>query len=227
MYSLRRLKNTIRVMDRLKGHIQNVQGILSAEDLRKGAVQPVLNKAPKDRSRQIGSPKRPIRREKGRMHMILFALLLFDGLLAVRGFFSTHVITTVLSSFTGLCMGIFVIIALVKQHNSDLPRRLKAITWTSLGYVSLAFIAGYVVSFMYVFKSPGMAYNQWEFFQSLSAISPWESPLRLGFDIYTICGALFLGMPGLFFLKRPVNVKKKTVVAKPSRPLDSGSPLPG
>jgi hypothetical protein len=80
---------------------------------------------------------------------------------------------------------------------------------------------------MYVFKSPGMAYNQWEFFQSLSAISPWESPLRLGFDIYTICGALFLGMPGLFFLKRPVNVKKKTVVAKPSRPLDSGSPLPG
>ena len=159
--------------------------------------------------------------------MILFALLLFDGLLAVRGFFSTHVITTVLSSFTGLCMGIFVIIALVKQHNSDLPRRLKAITWTSLGYVGLAFIAGYVVSFMYVFKSPGMAYNQWEFFQSLSAISPWESPLRLGFDIYTICGALFLGMPGLFFLKRPVNVKKKTVVAKPSRPLDSGSPLPG
>jgi hypothetical protein len=227
MHSLHRLKNTLRVLNRLKPHIQNVQGVLSAEDLKKVAVQSVRNKTPNTRSKTIGLPKIPLRHEKGRMHMILFVLLVFDGLLSVTGFFSTHVITTLLSSINGICMGIFVIIALVKQHNSDLSGPLKAVTWTSLGYVGIAFIAGYVVSFMYFFKNPGMAYNQWEFFKSLSAMSPWESPLRLGFDIYTICGAIFLGTPGLFFLKKPANVKKKIVVAKPGRPLDSGSPLPG
>jgi len=227
IHSLRRLKNTLKVMDRLQPCIQNVQGILTSEDLTKEPVRPVADKASKGRTKPIDSPKTTARHEAGRMHMILFVLLLFDGVLAATGFFFTHIVPTLLSAVTGICMGIFVIIALVKQHNSDMPASLRTVTWASLGYVGIAFMAGYAVSFMFAFKNPSIAYNQWELFKSMSTLSPWESPLKLGFDIFTICGALFLGIPGLLMLKRSGNSKKKIIVAKSSRQLDSGNPVPG
>ena len=159
--------------------------------------------------------------------MILFGLLLLQGLQAAGGFFSNHVILTLLSSVTSRCMGIFVIIALVKQHNSDMPVSLRSITWVSLGYVGIGFIAGYAVSFTFAFKNPNIAYNQWELLKSMSTLSPWESPLILGFNIYTVCGALFLGIPGLLMLKQSKKIKKKVTAAKSNRPLFTGAPIPG
>ncbi len=90
-------------------------------------------------------------------------------------------------------MGIFVIIALVKQYNSDISNALRAITWACLGFVAITFIAGYVISMVFAFKNPGIVYNQWELFKSISSLSPWDNPLVLGFDIFRICGAFFLG----------------------------------
>jgi hypothetical protein len=227
MHSLHRLKNTLKVMDRLQPYIQRVQGNITPEDREKTPVRQIDGNPSEGRMKPAGSPKIAARQEKGRMHMILFMLLLIDGVLVAVGFLFTHVALTILSAVAGICMGIFVIIALVKQHNSDLPASLQTITWASLGYVGIAFIAGYAVSIMFAFKNPGTAYNQWEFFKSMSALSPWESRLKLGFDIYTLCGAFFLGIPGLFLLKRPENGKKKIIVAKSSRQLNSGNPLPG
>ena len=227
IHSLRRLKNTLKVMNRLQPYIQNVQGILTSEDLTKDPVRLVADKASKGRTKPVDSPKTTAKHEEGRMHMILFVLLLFDGVLAATGFFFTHVVPTLLSAVTGICMGIFVIIALVKQHNSDMPASLRTVTWASLGYVGIAFMAGYAVSFVFAFNNPSIAYNQWELFKSMSTLSPWESPLKLGFDIFTICGALFLGIPGLLMLKRSGNSKKKIIVAKSNRQLVSGNPVPG
>ena len=51
--------------------------------------------------------------------MGLFVLLLLDGVLVSLGFFFTHVILTIIGSITILCMGIFVIVALVKQHEQQ------------------------------------------------------------------------------------------------------------
>jgi hypothetical protein len=51
-------------------------------------------------------------------------------------------------------------------------------------------------------QNPGIVYNQWEVFKSMSLLSPWESPLKLSFDIFTLCGVLFLGIPGLYMLYR-------------------------
>jgi len=63
-------------------------------------------------------------------------------------------------------------------------------------------VAGYIVSIIFAMQNPGIVYNQWEIFKSMSLLSPWESPLKLRFDIFTICGAVFLGIPGLFMLYR-------------------------
>ena len=138
----------------------------------------------------------------------MFALILFEGALAAMEFFIMHVVPSVLGSLAGLCIGICVILALVKQHNSNLPGSLRAMTWICLGFVCVTFAAGYVVGIVYAMKNPGLAYNQWELIKSVSGISPWESPLKMSHNIMVICSALFLGVPGLIILLRSGRTDK-------------------
>jgi len=205
LHSLQRLKNALNVMDCLRSHIQSAQGTLSREDLSKIPARRVNDNAVNGLSLQAGKSKTTARHETGRAHLVLFGLLVLDGVLATSGFLFTHVIVTILSAVAGICMGIFVIIALVKQSNSDISNALRVMTWVCLGFVVITFLAGYVVTMVFAFKNPGIAYNQWELFKSISSLSPWENSLVLGFDIFTICGAFFLGISGLLMLKQSVS----------------------
>ena len=205
LHSLHRLKNAFKVMDCLRPHIQSAQGSLSREDLSKLPSRRVHDNAVNGPSLQAGKSKTTPRHEKGRAHLALFGLLVLDGVLAASGFLFTHVIVTILSAVAGICMGIFVIIALVKQYDSDIPNALRAITWACLGFVAITFVAGYAISMVFAFKNPSIAYNQWELFKSISSLSPWENPLVLSFDIFTICGAFFLGISGLLMLNQSAS----------------------
>jgi len=230
LHSLDRLKNAFKVMDRLRPHIQSAQGLLSPEDLGKIPARQVNDNAVKGSSLQAAKSKTTPRHEKGRVHLVLFGLLVLDGVLATSGFLFTHVIVTILGSVAGICMGIFVIIALVKQHDSDMSNALRAITWACLGFVAIIFLAGYIISMVFAFKNPGIAYNQWELFKSISSLSPWENPLVLGFDIFTICGAFFLGISGLLMLKQSASrlIKNTATRVAPSyRPVVSSKPISG
>jgi hypothetical protein len=102
-----------------------------------------------------------------------------------------------------------VIIAIVRQHNSDLPGSLRTITWTTLGFVGVTFILGYIVGMVFAFKNPGIAANQWETVKAISSLSPWDSPLKLGYNILVLCGAFFLGIPGLIIQQRSESRAKK------------------
>jgi len=214
LHSLHRLKNAFKVMDRLRSHIQSAQGTLSREDLSKIPARRVTDNAANGSSLRGGKSKTTPSHEKGGAHLVLFGLLVLNGVLATSGFLFTHVIVTILSSVAGICMGIFMIIALVKQHTSDISSALRAMTWASLGFISITFIAGYVISVVFTFKNPGIAYNQWELFKSMSSLSPWGNPLVLGFDVFTICGAFFLGIPGLLMLKKSEIRVKKHIATK-------------
>ena len=214
LHSLNRLKKSFRAMDRLRPHIHQTQGILSREDIIKTPVRPADRNALKGPGQTNGSPEVNIKHEKGRAHMILFMLLLVDGVLVMSEFFITHVVPTILSSVAGLSIGIFVIIALVRQHNSYLPGSLRTLTWTSLGFVCLTFVMGYVIGIVFFMKNPSIAYNQWEVFSSLSKLSPWESPLKLSYNILVLCGALFLGIPGLIIQRRSESRGKRPAATR-------------
>jgi hypothetical protein len=203
LHSLNRLKTACRVMDRLQTCIQSAQGTLKAGDLNKLPARPAERKALKNHS--IGSRNAAAGFEKGRFHMILFGLMLFDGGLAATEFFTTHVVPTVLGALASLCIGIFVIIALVKQHHSNLSGSIRAITWTCFGLVSITFALGYIVSIVFAMRNPGVVYNQWEVIKSLSDLSPWDSPLKLSHNLIVICSAIFLGIPGLIMLRRELK----------------------
>ena len=217
-------------MDCLRSHIQSTQGTLSREDLSKIPACRVNDHAGNGPSLQAAKSKTTPRHEKGSAHLVLFGLLVLDGVLATSGFLFTHVIVTIVSAVVGICMGIFVIIALVKQFNSDISNALRAITWSCLGFVAITFLAGYVISMVFAFKNPGIAYNQWELFKSISSLSPWENSWVLSFDIFTICGAFFLGISGLLMLKQSVSrvrEDKPTRVVPSYRPVVSDKPISG
>jgi hypothetical protein len=216
LQSLNRLKTACRVMDRLRPHIQQVQGVLKPEDLAKLPVRPADRRAPKT-SGKAAAPG-----STGRIHLIMFSLILFEGALAALEFFTTNVISSVFGSLAGLCIGICVILALVKQHNSGLAGPIRVMTWICLGYVCVTFAAGYVVGIVYAMKNPGLAYNQWELIKSVSGISPWESPLKMSHNIMVICSALFLGIPGLIIL---VRSKRKVRIPAAGRLAPSGRPV--
>lgn len=213
LHSLRRLKPACRVMDRLQGCIQPVQGTLQPEDLNKMPVRPVDRYTP-NRPGTISTGS-----ETGRVHLILFGLLLFDGVLSAMEFYIAHVIPSILGSVAGICLGICVILALVKQHAGSLSGSLRALTWTCLGLVCAKFALGYIVGIAFAMRNPSMAYNQWEVIKSIASLSPWESPLKMSHNIMAICGAIFLGLPGLVILRRTER--------KVKRPAPGGYRTPG
>jgi len=195
LQSLHRLYKAFRVMDQIGQHIQQVQGSLSREDLSQIPGTPAGRRTTSGKSgispNQAGKP------DNGRAHLILFALLLLNGVLVISEFFISHVVPTLLSTVTGFSIGIFVIIALVRQHNSDLPGSLRIITWTTLGYVCVAFGMGYIVGMVFALKNPSLAYNQWELIKAISRLSPWDNSLMLSYNILVLGGAFSLGIPGL------------------------------
>jgi hypothetical protein len=202
LHTLHRLKTTSKIMDRLRAHIHQTQGKLDHEALNKMPAHSLKKQNTQRQALSRSSKMTVHHNENGRAHLGLFVLLLMDGALVSLGFFFTHVTLTIIGSITVLCMGIFVIVALVKQQNSNLDGSLRAITWACLGFICIHFVAGYIVSIVFATQNPGIVYNQWEIFKSMSLLSPWESPLKMSFDIFTICGAVFLGIPGLFMLYR-------------------------
>ena len=230
LQSLNRLKKTFKVMDSLRPHIQQVQGSLSHEDLMTIPSQPAGRPAPQRSGTPAVSQSDAVKHEDGRYHMILFVLLLTDGVLVTSEFIMLHVVATVLSSLASLFVGIFAIVALVRQHNSDLPGFLRKLTWTTLGFVGATFLVGYVVGMVLAFENPAMAYNQWKIVKSISSLSPWDSALKMGYNILVIGGALFLGLPGLVALKQNQSVGKQRVATMPaaSRPaIESRTPETG
>ncbi|CAB1064536.1 hypothetical protein D1BOALGB6SA_9332 [Olavius sp. associated proteobacterium Delta 1] len=230
LQSLHRLKTTFRVMNRLRPQIQQIQGTLSREDLNEMSIRPAGSRALQGHGQPDASPVEAAKHENGRAHMILFALLLIDGTLVTSEFFISHVVPTLLSSVASLCIGIFVIIALVRQHNSDLPGSLRTITWTTLGFVCVTFVVGYIVGMVFAFRNPSIAYNQWEILKAISNLSPWDSPLKLSYNILVLCGAFFLGIPGLIIHQRSESWGKKlaTSASNSSRPaVVSRAPEPG
>ena len=203
LHSLHRLKTAQAVMDQLRSIIEQ----------RQGRIHPAMSDQQFDQhsthqtrgySAQAGrnSPKAR-KHERGRAHLWLFILLVCDGLIVAAGFMLTHVALTLVGSAVTMLMGICVIMALVKQHESDLRRPLRTLTWATLGYVCFSFIVGYIISMGIAFRHPEILRNQWELFKLLSSTSPWESPLIMTVNIIAISAAVVIGIPGLFMLKNP------------------------
>jgi hypothetical protein len=222
LYSLHRLKTTEPVMNRLRSIIERRQGRIDPNLFDK---QSVSSSTRRTHQPPGGAKQRTLsaqRHEHGREHLFLFALLVADGLIVAAGFMLTHVALTVVGSAITMLLGICVVVALVKQHQSNLKRPLRTLTWAALGYVCFSFIAGYIISMGIAFRHPEILRNQWELLKLFAAASPWESPLIMTVNIIAISGATVIGIPGLFMLKKPQQAIAPSA-AVPTTPVHNGA----
>jgi hypothetical protein len=223
LHSLHRLKKTESVMNRLRSIIERRQGRINPAHFDH---QPVSSAGPQSEGSAGGAVgRRPKRQkpERGRVHLFLFALLVADGLIAASGLVFTHIGLTLLESAVTMLLGICVVVALVKQHESNLKRPLRTLTWVALGYVCFSFIASYIVSMGIAFRHPEILRNQWELLKLFSSTTPWESPLLMTAHIIAISGAAVIGIPGLFMLKNPQQaIRQPSALPASSAPATAG-----
>lgn len=216
LHSLHRLKKTEPVMNRLRSIIERRQGRINPNTFDKQSLSSSAPRAsrPPEGARKPG-PNAP-KHERGQVHLILFALLVADGLIVAASFMLTHIALTLMGTAVTMLLGISVVVALVKQHESDLKRPLRTMTWAALGYVCFSFVAGYVISMGIAFRHPEILRNQWELFKLFAATSPWESPLIMTVHVIAISGAALIGIPGLLMMKNPQQTIHRQAISRPS-----------
>lgn len=202
LHSLYRLKSARKVMDRLKPLIEQVQGRLTPEMLRQKASQ-----GQKTGSDTLSAlpPKRAVRNlrsESGIAHLSLFSLILLDGLLVILNAEVQMSALTLASTFATMGIGVCVVIALVKQRDSNIPKALRNLTWTTLGFVCVSFLMGYIFTFLLAFKNPDIMGNQWKLIERIAAMSFFDNPIMASLNILALCGAFGLGVPGLIWVAR-------------------------
>ncbi len=203
LHSLHRIKTTQAVMNRLRSLIEQRQGRINPETIHQHSVRTGIQHPSQTLLYGDKQIHRKLKHEKGRAHLLLFAFMIFEGLIGAAGFLFNHVALTLTGSAIMMLLGICVVLALVKQHESNLKRVLRTLTWAALGYVCFSFAIGYIISLGLAFKHPEILRNQWELFKLFSSTTPWESPLMMTAHIVDLSGAILIGIPGFFLLKNP------------------------
>lgn len=203
LHSLHRIKTTQAVMNRLRSLIEQRQGRINPETIHQHSVRTGIQHLSQTLLYGDKQIHRKLKHEKGRAHLLLFAFMIFEGLIGAAGFLFNHVALTLTGSAIMMLLGICVVLALVKQHESNLKRVLRTLTWAALGYVCFSFAIGYIISLGLAFKHPEILRNQWELFKLFSSTTPWESPLMMTAHIVDLSGAILIGIPGFFLLKNP------------------------
>jgi hypothetical protein len=194
--SLSRIKTAQKAINRLRPLIQEAQGVLTQEMIRETPFRTTQTPSENNENALFK------RHENGRYHTLLFGLFISDGLLSVFDLFYNYLVITLLTTAMSMAIMVFVIIALVKQHESDLPWGLKTLTWGALVYIIIAFIFGYVLMLAVLFKNPETMNNQWAIFVKFSELNPLESPWMTALFIFTIVCSSLLGFFGLVLLSQ-------------------------
>ena len=198
--SLNRLRNARKAVHLLKALIERTQGPLTSEALRaKVSEQLKVGATTTSTTHPRGQPTR---HEHGGFHEILFYLLLFDCLLTCMDLFYNHVAFTLLGTVIVMGLGVFVIIALVRQHGSNMKRTLRGLTWGTLVYVVFSFLVSYIHYISIAVRNPDVLNNQWALIQIFSSQSPWNSPWLKGLFIFSIVCSFTVGLSGLILLRK-------------------------
>jgi len=200
---LGRINVARRTIDIIKTRIASMQGGVTPDDLAGPGAAPAGPPRGSGTATPAGGgvPGPPaLRREPGKWHLALFAMLLITGISTGVDIFFQHSVKNHIDTVTALPLLAAMIGALVKQRNSDLPSNVKIITMLSLGLVLIHFIVGQI--FMSAYAVANL--EQIGGFGGLGGMSniKLHSP---GFVVYFAvfsAAHLIIGMMGLSFLNQ-------------------------
>jgi hypothetical protein len=201
--SLNRLRVARKVIETLRPAIEKVQGMLSPEEIRidenEGIFRTTRTTQP---LRQPHARRHEIRHDGGAVHLMAFALILLDGILTGVELLHHSAVMIGVSFGLTLLYSICIVIALAKQHESDLPTTVRRITWASLAFVCLSYFLSYVLMMTTLIASrPERMMTQWDMVRVLLDLSPQDSRLVMGVYAFAAACSLVLGTLGLVRVK--------------------------
>jgi hypothetical protein len=197
--SLRRCRRAFKVLARLKPLIEAAQGGLAAETLapQYDSLLAGANIAPAVPGQVVHLADSEVQVYRSRIHQILFCALLGAAVVDTLNIFLPNLPVIVLNTLLSALVAIAVLVALVKQHQTDLKPAVRVLTWCAAVYVGLGYLAGYVIM-MAVIPAHGFDGTQWGYLKGLSELKPFETAWWLG---VLVTSAAFSGIFGLLGLR--------------------------
>ena len=203
--SVQRVKAANRILDIIRPKIEEAQGPLSQEILNGDTGAAPVKTTP--------AYKPPVlRHEKGNFHLIAFGFLLTDGLLTIVDIIVNSTPLIVAATLIALLTGFFTIVALVKQHGTDIEGPLANLTWAGLAYVLFSFASGYVMSMLLSIEHPETINNYYKLVQEVAALDAMDNPWLLGLAIFSSVYSLAVSIAGLVLLAAFRNQARKVEV---------------
>jgi len=202
--SLRRRRNAEKVLARLRPLIDGAQGSATSETLAP-QYQALLTSAraapafPGQITRLAG-PALGVYR--GRSHAILFIALLAVAAAMMLNIFLPSTPVVLLELLVDGVLAIALIIALVKQHQTDLKPAVRVVTWIAAGVVGFGYIVGYVIMFLITAGGHNPDGTQWGYIRGVAELQPLETPWWLVILSITAAVNVALGVTGLLFLQK-------------------------
>ena len=200
--SLGRRRNAEKVLARIRPLIESAQGSATAESLASQYAALLANAhaapaAPGQFSR-VADPA--LRVYRSRAHQVLFGALLADAVADVLNILLPSIPVVLLNMLTGAVMAGAVMIALVKQHQTDLKASVRALTWVAAVFVGLGYLTGYVIM---VVMAPGQDADatQWGYIKAIADLQPFQTPWWLAVLCITAAVGGLLGATGLLLLR--------------------------
>jgi len=189
--SLNRVRVARGVVARLQPLIAAAQGEVSAEMLQAGVpeVPPALRP-----SLQAG--QKQAHHEAGKGHVLLFALLTGFGVWQAADYFAVSLLLTLLSLLFGFGAAVATIVALVRQHNSDVPAGLKRLTIGAAVYCGLGFVLGYAQFIVMLASSPAMLQSQASIYRKMIEMDPQSNAFLAWSLAIEALLAIALGLAG-------------------------------
>lgn len=228
--SLGRFRTALKVVKILRPHIEQAQGSLTADQARERAatLTATLATAPAASAPKRAGATPEVRAYRGSFHTILFALLLVDGLLNFSAVFLNSMPLALVQMTVLFGIILTLVGALIRQQDTDLANSVRRVTWTSLGYLCVLFVHGFVVYIAHAVQKPGEVQNEYTALRHFASLDPFEHTwLLVSFVVWGICSTA-LGIAGVVLLSRYNRDREllATAAATPPPPPTFRPPLP-
>ena len=155
---------------------------------------------------------------RGRVHAVLFWLLLVEGLVILWripfnsvGAVVVNAIVTTATFGTG-------VFALLRQHETDLAATLKKLTWAAAAVGAAQLVAGYFYIITFSLRHPTYAYDQWLLWKSMGETNVMEKAGDIILLLVLGGAKVCLGFAGLLRNRRPPASPVPPVPPEPPSP---------
>lgn len=205
--ALSRVSIADRVIDALQPLLQGAQQDIDVQ----APQEPASDSEPTDaqdlylrstrvtHARSVASA--PLLHYHGAVHVAVFVLLLLNGLFLAGVLLWFGAFGVGGYAVTLIALGICMIIALVKQSGSDMPKSIQGCVWSQLGYIIVSVMIGVIFvsvalyTYMRDFGTEGLNGIMQHF-------SPADFPVFVGIYAVLIAIALLVGAFGLIALRQ-------------------------